>query len=452
MGFLSKESDVYSFGVVLFEVMCGRLCYEYGNGELIAILVRKWKKCYSENKLNDIIFQDLKEQIVWDSVLTFSAIANRCLNSDRGERPTMDQIVDELEFALALQTNINLDLLKISKLAVPRLSYRSEKELISHLSKGILVDDGKRWALVNKNKEVLEMISAAQCFHGHRSSCGPHKDSRFSNIFTSFSSSFKVNVKTQFLFRPIEHENDENLEDKNKAGMQQIPIFDMDWGQNLSPEYVDIIKLSKDNIEWTTKKELYLLLRKGFLMDKAGEKYWFSICKNMKKRLMIPAYEMLIKKDWIWKSLPESRFEVVAESLNVNNLKLLFRIKSEMFSNGTSYSCSLIYKLPENSSLLEDLITMQNIGSSNFIKSFYLVPLPPTPVIQFMADHNYDNPSHTHKIKGHPKARKDGWMEIQLCEVLTDATNTIRMLFLFQGSDTLNFAGLVIQGIEFREL
>ncbi|KAI3690205.1 hypothetical protein L2E82_48181 [Cichorium intybus] len=449
----------------------------------------------------------------------------------------MDQIVDELEFALALQTNINLDLLKISKLAVPRLSYRSEKELISHLSKGILVDDGKRWALVNKNKEVLEMISAAQCFHGHRSSCGTHKDSRFSNIFSSFSSSFKVNVKTQFLvphikytmnlvfkhdinkywiyvpfkykseeetrysnsqivkvredgwlmtelyqftsyqkehdfkieflnfatttrsrdfegieFRPIEHENDENLEDKNKAGMQQIPIFDMDCGQNLSPEYVDIIKLSKDNIEWTTKKELYLLLRKGFLMDKAGEKYWFSICKNMKKRLMIPAYEMLIKKDWIWKSLPESRFEVVAESLNVNNLKLLFRIKSEMFSNGTSYSCSLIYKLPENSSLLEDLITMQNIGSSNFIKSFYLVPLPPTPVIQFMADHNYDNPSHTHKIKGHPKARKDGWMEIQLCEVLTDATNTIRMLFLFQGSDTLNFAGLVIQGIEFREL
>nr|XP_043630404.1 putative receptor-like protein kinase At5g39000 [Erigeron canadensis] len=27
-GFLSKESDVYSFGVVLFEVLCGRLCFE----------------------------------------------------------------------------------------------------------------------------------------------------------------------------------------------------------------------------------------------------------------------------------------------------------------------------------------------------------------------------------------------------------------------------------------
>ncbi|CAI9284694.1 unnamed protein product [Lactuca saligna] len=105
MGFLSKESDVYSFGVVLFEVLCGRSCCEYSNGKLINILVQKWIKCYNENKLKDIIFQDLKGQTVWDSVMTFSAIANRCLKRDRKDRPTMHQIVNALEVALQKQGN-----------------------------------------------------------------------------------------------------------------------------------------------------------------------------------------------------------------------------------------------------------------------------------------------------------------------------------------------------------
>ncbi|GKG38669.1 dual specificity protein kinase zak2-like protein, partial [Tanacetum coccineum] len=43
-GIFSKKSDVYSFGVVLFEVMCGRLCYEIRNGRII-FLPPKWRKC-----------------------------------------------------------------------------------------------------------------------------------------------------------------------------------------------------------------------------------------------------------------------------------------------------------------------------------------------------------------------------------------------------------------------
>ncbi|GKB87026.1 kinase-like domain, phloem protein 2-like protein [Tanacetum coccineum] len=34
---LTKESDVYSFGVVLFEVLSGKLCFEFSNGAITTL-------------------------------------------------------------------------------------------------------------------------------------------------------------------------------------------------------------------------------------------------------------------------------------------------------------------------------------------------------------------------------------------------------------------------------
>ncbi|XP_076945202.1 putative receptor-like protein kinase At5g38990 [Bidens hawaiensis] len=102
-GFLSKESDVYSFGVVLFEVLCGKLCCEYVNGELICVLVPKWKKCFDEKRLDDIIHPELKTQIDQGSLRTFSNIAYSCLNRDHKKRPTMSEIFDKLEVAFEQQ-------------------------------------------------------------------------------------------------------------------------------------------------------------------------------------------------------------------------------------------------------------------------------------------------------------------------------------------------------------
>ncbi|KAF5774506.1 putative protein kinase RLK-Pelle-RLCK-VIIa-2 family [Helianthus annuus] len=103
MGFLSKESDVYSFGVVLFEILCGRLCYEYHNHELTKILVPEWRRCYDENRLDEIILPGLKEQMHPGSLKSFSAIAYQCVMRDHEERPTMGEVVEELEFSLEQQ-------------------------------------------------------------------------------------------------------------------------------------------------------------------------------------------------------------------------------------------------------------------------------------------------------------------------------------------------------------
>nr|XP_043617068.1 probable serine/threonine-protein kinase PBL17 [Erigeron canadensis] len=103
MGFLSKESDVYSFGVVLFEILCGRLCYESNNGKLTNIFVPKWRRCYEEKILDEIIFPGLKEQMDPGSLNAFSAIAYQCVKKAREDRPMMAQVVKELEFALQQQ-------------------------------------------------------------------------------------------------------------------------------------------------------------------------------------------------------------------------------------------------------------------------------------------------------------------------------------------------------------
>ncbi|KAK1417738.1 hypothetical protein QVD17_26872 [Tagetes erecta] len=103
LGFLTKESDVYSFGVVLLEVLCGRLCYEYHDGELTKILVPKWRRCYTMKMLDDIILPGLKEQMEAGSLKSYSAIAYQCVKKDRNDRPTMAVVLKELEFSLQQQ-------------------------------------------------------------------------------------------------------------------------------------------------------------------------------------------------------------------------------------------------------------------------------------------------------------------------------------------------------------
>nr|XP_043606719.1 uncharacterized protein LOC122578755 isoform X2 [Erigeron canadensis] len=107
--FLTKESDVYSFGVVLFEVLCGRLCYEYRNGQSV-FLVRRWKEGYEQNKLDELIFQNLTQQMSPKSFATFSDIAFQCLHRNREQRPRMSFVVEKLEIALKVQRRHDLKL------------------------------------------------------------------------------------------------------------------------------------------------------------------------------------------------------------------------------------------------------------------------------------------------------------------------------------------------------
>nr|GFC12296.1 protein kinase-like domain, phloem protein 2-like protein [Tanacetum cinerariifolium] len=103
MGVLTKESDVYSFGVVLFEVLCGRICFEKSNGGFLS-LVPMWKKSCKLNKIDELIFKDSNvKNMDPTSLVTFTDIALRCLNKSREARPTMSHVVEKLEIALKSQ-------------------------------------------------------------------------------------------------------------------------------------------------------------------------------------------------------------------------------------------------------------------------------------------------------------------------------------------------------------
>ncbi|KAI3690132.1 hypothetical protein L2E82_48107 [Cichorium intybus] len=409
MGFLSKESDVYSFGVVLFEVMCGRLCFEYCNGQL-RILVRMWQKLYDEKRLDEIICHDLKEKMDSDSLNTFSSIAYQCLKRDREERPTMAKIVKELEVALDQQefsedVRKRMDFEEITKiidLAVPPVSYRSPKELFLLLSKGILLSGGKSWLSINKNGEKCEMVSAAEYMFEYSSGYYFSKDyekSRFPRVvFHMIDGNFGVEASTKFLstnvtytinlvfkhhlwddgpyvpfkykleeetqystscvahprddgwlmtelyqftsykkenyfrirfvrpsyyslhrnlvlegieFRPVEHEKHENLEDEDDVDIKPTSYSEIEWQQKISSDHPEITKWLEDRVHSTSNKELFCLLRKGFFINN-GEK-WFSIDKSMKKCHMLPPRAILEEEKWSWKSLLESRFDMMAE-------------------------------------------------------------------------------------------------------------------------------------------
>ncbi|GJY78205.1 protein kinase, ATP binding site-containing protein [Tanacetum coccineum] len=108
-GLLTKESDVYSFGVVLFEVLCGRLCIGNGNNKHLP-LTRLVRQFYEQNKIDELVFNKIKDEINPKSLNVFTAIAYQCLNRDRETRPLMTEIVRELEKALEYQVVLYVDM------------------------------------------------------------------------------------------------------------------------------------------------------------------------------------------------------------------------------------------------------------------------------------------------------------------------------------------------------
>ncbi|KAL8244631.1 hypothetical protein R6Q59_010889 [Mikania micrantha] len=113
-GMLTKESDVYSFGVVLFEVLSGRLAYFPRLKDDQEYLPHTAKRCFEQNKLEELINPRLKNEFekrsfifdgktLPDSISIFAAIAYKCIQGNRDDRPIMSNIVEELEKALRSQ-------------------------------------------------------------------------------------------------------------------------------------------------------------------------------------------------------------------------------------------------------------------------------------------------------------------------------------------------------------
>lgn len=135
-------------------------------------------------------------------------------------------------------------------------------------------------------------------------------------------------------------------------------------------DYKEIITRSKDTVKWTTKKELYFILREGFLINNGEE--WFSLAKNGKKCYMLPARAALVESEWAWQSLSESRFGEVAFN-PIKEIHIAYENKFKMWSPQTVYASYLVYKLPENNSRFEAPVKVRDNRSPTVFWMIYLL-------------------------------------------------------------------------------
>lgn len=103
---LTEKSDVYSFGVVLFEVFCGRPAVNpmaaEEDGEEIGLVQWAWQ-CHLSGEFHRMVDPHLKGRVPSDCLKAFVDIGIKCLAEKSTDRPTMGEVLSNLEKLLLLQ-------------------------------------------------------------------------------------------------------------------------------------------------------------------------------------------------------------------------------------------------------------------------------------------------------------------------------------------------------------
>lgn len=100
---LTEKSDVYSFGVVMFEVLCGRPAIDPSLPREKVNLVEWAMKSHNKGQLEEIVDPCLAGQVKPESLRKFGEIIAKCLAENGVDRPTVGDVLWNLESVLQLE-------------------------------------------------------------------------------------------------------------------------------------------------------------------------------------------------------------------------------------------------------------------------------------------------------------------------------------------------------------
>nr|XP_043610561.1 uncharacterized protein LOC122582258 isoform X2 [Erigeron canadensis] len=171
-------------------------------------------------------------------------------------------------------------------------------------------------------------------------------------------------------------------------------------------------------------EDFYNMLRDGFLFQEG--KAWFSLGSNGKRNVMISAKKLSYTNRWQrkWRSTTESRFQVVAKMLDISNLKVQIKIKPQLLLPGDNYGVHLVFKFREPGKCLAKRMYVNlkyKRGSDNLHSDF-------------------------------ATWREDGWMMIELGQILNYKEDTEFEVLLESFSRSYCGNSVYIEGIEFRTI
>ncbi|KAD4384997.1 hypothetical protein E3N88_25165 [Mikania micrantha] len=349
------------------------------------------KRCFKQNKLDELINPRLKLEFekrsfifdgktLPDSISIFAAIAYKCVQGNRDDRPTMSNIVEELEKALRSQVQ-GVEALRIPletiRFATQDFSEILEQEGYVMVYKGVISHSKGHKAVIVKRqdhkvgsyesdfyKDIASLYSFSQknvippilgfCEdaserivvfeHMVNGSLKEH----VKNSSLTWKQRLKICIDAARGLAYIHSGSDSQYSIHGDIKSNSFLIDDdwnadeWEWKQKLPEDYNKIISMSKfPSASINRSKDLYSLFSSGILLQ--NEKLWFSIGMNGVRNEMVSA-KLFSFKNVKWRSIRKSRFSKVAKISDNLNLNIKIQIKPQLLTLDMMYGAYLVFK------------------------------------------------------------------------------------------------------------
>ncbi|XP_061342622.1 putative F-box protein PP2-B12 [Gastrolobium bilobum] len=221
------------------------------------------------------------------------------------------------------------------------------------------------------------------------------------------------------------------------------------WDRFLPSDLVSIISESSSSLLATSssKKALYLALSDHPIIIDHGTKSFQLERKSGKKCYMLSARDLSIiwgdtPEYWNWITLPGSRFEEVAELVQVCWFEIRGKINAHELSSDTNYAAFLVFKMIDASGFHYCPVecSVGTFGGRGCTKNVCLDP-------------NLEETQLDARFKGlqRPSVRSDGWLEIEMGEFFNSGVEDEEVEMSVKETESNWWKhGFYLQGIEVR--